>query len=569
MTQALFQQFLIILSFSLVGVVLLQRLRMATIVAYIIIGSVIGPAALGLIDDPGQFSLLAEFGVVFLLFTLGLEFNFSKMLAMRFTVFGVGSVQVIVCTAVFALAVYFWGASWPAAIIIAGTLALSSTAIVTRELLNSHQIHSLHAQLSIGVLLFQDLVAVLFLVLVPVFGQGEGESGSLLTNLSQAGINAVLLLLLLLAAGKWLLPFIYGEVARSKSEEIFALTTLVIVLLAAWLTHSFQLSMALGGFVTGMMLGEGSFRYQIQSDIRAFRDILLGLFFVTIGMSVDLSVLLTYWPRILLFTLLLLVIKTAIVAVSVRVLGYGTRDAFRVGLNLAQAGEFGIALMALALLNQIVTSEQASFVTIIAILSMVVSPFLIRHTESISRRFAGNEISQGKLSSEQNVLHDHVIIGGYGRLGKTLCSFLEMNDIAHITIESDINIVEKYRKLGKNIVYGDSHNAEILGLCHLTSARLVVLTFKSLEQGKAAISSIRQRAPDVAIIVRCIEQDGFDELISVGANQVFAELLESSVMISRQSLQLLGVSTAEIEAQIDDYRRKAPANSYAPEASKQ
>lgn len=567
MTQALFQQFLIILSFSLVGVVLLQRLRMATIVAYIIIGSLIGPAALGLIEDPGQFSLLAEFGVVFLLFTLGLEFNFSKMLAMRFAVFGVGGVQVAVCTVVFALAVFLWGASWPAAIMIAGTLALSSTAIVTRELLNNNQIHSLHAHLSIGVLLFQDLVAVLFLVLVPVFGQGE--AGSLLANLSQAGVNAAILLLLLLAAGKWLLPFIYGEVARSKSEEIFALTTLVIVLLAAWLTHSFQLSMALGGFVIGMMLGEGSFKYQIQSDIRAFRDILLGLFFATIGMSVDLTLLLTYWPRILLFTLLLLVIKTVVVAVSVRVLGYGTRDAFRVGLNLAQAGEFGIALMALALLNQIVPSEQASFVTIIAILSMVVSPFLIRHTESISRRLAGSELAPGGLAPDQNELHDHVIIGGYGRLGKTLCRFLELNAIAYIAIDTDINVVEKHRKLGKNVVYGDSHNPEILELCHLTSARLVVLTFKSLEQGKAAITAIRQRAPEVAIIVRCMEQDGFDELISVGANQVFAELLESSVMISRQSLQLLGVGTAEIEAQIDEYRRSTAVNSFAFEASKE
>lgn len=245
--------------------------------------------------------------------------------------------------------------------------------------------------------MFQVLVAVFFLVLVPVFGQGQGKvtSGSLLSNLSQAGINAAMLLLLLLAAGEWLLPFIYSEVARSKSEEIFALTTLVIVLLAAWLTHSFHLSMALGGFVTGMMLREGSYRYQIQSDIRAFHDILLGPFFVTIGMSVDPSLLLNYSPRIVLFTLLLLVIKTAVMAISVRVLGYSARYAFRVGLNLGQAGEFGITFMALALLNQIVPSEQASFVTIIAILSMVASPILIRHTESISRRLAGSAHSPG------------------------------------------------------------------------------------------------------------------------------------------------------------------------------
>lgn len=552
MSQALFQQFLIILSFSLVGAVLLQRLRMATIVAYIVVGALIGPGAMGLIEDPGQFSLLAEFGVVFLLFTLGLEFNFRKMLAMRFAVFGVGGMQVAVCTIVFALAVYLWGTTWPAAIMVAGTLALSSTAIVTRELLNNRETHSQHGQLSIGVLLFQDLVAVIFLVLVPVFGQGDGVS--LLASLSQAGINAAILLLLLLAAGKWLLPFIYAEVARSRSEEIFALTTLVIVLLAAWLTHSFHLSMALGGFVTGMMLGEGSFHYQIQSDIRAFRDILLGLFFVTIGMSIDLTLLLNYWPRIIMFTILLLFIKTLVVAMSVRLLGYGMRDALRVGLNLAQAGEFGIALMALALLNRIVPSEQASFVTIIAILSMVASPILIRHAESISRRLAGEGLPLVDYQRVQPHLHNHVIIGGYGRLGTTLADFLERNDVPYIAIDSDITVVEKYRKLGKNIVYGDSHSADILGYCRLTSAQLVVLTFKSMEDGKAAIASIRQRAPDVAIIVRCMEQGGFDELISLGANQVFPESLESSLMISRQALEFLNIDPADIKSQMDDYR---------------
>lgn len=531
---------------------MLQRLRTATIVAYIIVGALIGPAALGLVDDPERFSLLAEFGVVFLLFTLGLEFNFRKMMTMRFAVFGVGGMQVAVCTTVFALAVLLWGASWASAIMIAGTLALSSTAIVTRELVNNRQTHSLHGQLSVGVLLFQDLVAVIFLVLVPVFGQDE--TVSIAAALGQAGLNAVILLALLLAAGKWVLPYVYAEVARSKSDEIFALTTLVIVLLAASITHSFHLSMALGGFVTGMMLGEGSFHYQIQSDIRAFRDILLGLFFVTIGMNIDLTLFLTYWPRLLLFTAGLLVIKTFVVALSVRLLGYGTREALRVGLNLAQAGEFGIALMALALLNGIVPPAEASFVTIIAILSMVASPILIRNAERISRRLVRDDSEKTRPHRNRLDLQNHVIIGGFGRLGTTLAAFLERNDIPYIAIDTDINVVEKYRKLGKDIVYGDSNNTEILGYCQLTSARLVVLTFKSMEEGKIAITAIRQRAPDVAIIVRCLEQEGFEELISLGANVVFPELLESSLLISRQALEILKIDEADINSQVDEYR---------------
>jgi CPA2 family monovalent cation:H+ antiporter-2 len=552
MSEELFQQFLVILGFSLLASVLFRRLRMATIVAYIAVGATIGPAAVGLVSDPSRFSFLAEFGVVFLLFTLGLEFSLKKMLAMRFTVFGVGGVQVAGCTLIFSLVVFLWGAAWQAAILIAGALALSSTAIVTRELINNRQMHNMHGQLSIGVLLFQDLVAVVFLVLVPVLGQQQ--DASLLSSLGLAGFNAAVLLLVLLAAGKWILPIIYQEVARTRSEEIFVLTALVIVLLAAWLTHSFHLSMALGGFVTGMMLGEGPFRYQVQSDIRPFRDILLGLFFVTIGMSLDLSLLIQYWPRILFFTVGLIVVKAMVVALTVWALGFNRQDAVNVGLNLAQAGEFGLALMALAMLNGAVPANQASFISIIAIFSMVVSPFLIRNAGTLSRKFVGAGKQATGLRPLQLDLTDHVIIGGFGRLGTTLAQFLEQNEIPYIAVDTDIDVVEKHRKQGKNIVYGDSHNPEILQHCHLPASRLVVLTFRSLHEGKAAISGIRHRNPSVPIIVRCLDNGGFEELISTGASQVFPELLESSLMISRQALMLLQVEEHDIDRQIDDYR---------------
>lgn len=551
MSEELFQQFLIILTCSLLGAIVLRRLRMANIVAYVVVGAALGPSAFGLVGDPERFRFLAEFGVVFLLFTLGLEFNFRKMLTMRFAVFGVGGVQVLVCTLLFAVSAYVWGSSLSSAVMIAGSLALSSTAIVTRELQNNQQLHHQHGQLSVGVLLFQDIVAVIFLVLVPVLA--SGESSALLSNLLSAGLNTLILVSILLAAGKWVLPAIYNEVARSRSEEIFLLSTLVIVLLAAWLTHSFHLSMALGGFVTGMMLGEGRYRYQIQSDIRPFRDILLGLFFVTIGMNLDLNLLFEYWPRILLFTTCLILFKALVVALLVRALGFTSQDAVAVGLNLAQAGEFGLALMALALLNGVVPVDQASFITIIAIFSMLASPFLIRRANELSGALMRGKDS-GRSIKIQLHLQDHVIIGGFGRLGTTLAEFLEANGISYIAMDHDIEVVEKYRKQGKNIVYGDSNNIEILSLCNLTEARLVVLTFKSMERGKEAIEGIRQRNEDVPVIVRCQEHKGWDELVSLGANHVFPELLESSLLISRQVLELLGIDHQEIERQLANYR---------------
>lgn len=558
MIEELFPQFLIILVCSLLGTLLLRRLRMATIVAYVTVGAVLGPSAFNVIEEPQRFGFLAEFGVVFLLFTLGLEFSFRKMITMRFAVFGVGGFQVAMCTLVFTGATYMWGASLPAAIMIAGALALSSTAIVTRELQNNHQLHHQHGQLSVGVLLFQDIAAVIFLALVPVLG--SGGSAQFMTSLAEAGMNTVLLLIILLAAGKWLLPVIYDEVARGSSEETFLLTTLVIVLLAAWLTHSFHLSMALGGFVTGMMLGEGRYRFQIQSDIRPFRDILLGLFFVTIGMNLDLALLFEYYPRIIAFTILLIFTKTLVVSLSVKVLGFSSKDSLEVGINLAQAGEFGLALMALALLNGVVPPDQASFITIIAIFSMMASPVLIRRASDISRKFLKANKQNSKSLPIQLHLKNHVIIGGFGRLGSTLAKFLEENDIAYIAVDTDIEVVEQSRQQGKNIVYGDSNNLEILAHCHLSEARLVVLTFKSLEQGKSAIEGIRQRNTVVPIIARCQEHSGGEELVSLGASHVFPELLESSLLISRQVLQLLEIDEQEIEMQMNSYRD--PSNSF-------
>jgi CPA2 family monovalent cation:H+ antiporter-2 len=553
MDEILFQQFLIIFGFSLAGAILFQRLKMATIVSYIAVGVLIGPSALGLIDEPDRFEFLAEFGVVFLLFSLGLEFSLSKMLRLKFAIFGVGGVQVLTCSAVFAAAVYLWGGNLNASIMIAGALALSSTAIVTRELINNRELHHLHGQLSVGVLLFQDLIAVVFLIMVPVLG--SSESGTLGAALGEAAAYTVLLSIILLAAGKYLLPPIYREVAKNQSDEIFVLTTLVIVLLAAWLTHSFHLSMALGGFITGMMLGEGPFKYQIENDVKPFKNILLGLFFVSIGMLIDLSMLIDHWPRILLFTAGLIAIKIAVVSLVVKLLGHSASDALSVGLTLGQAGEFGLALMALALLNGVVPADQSSFIIIIAIFSMVASPFLIRHASALAERAFGNkpELPETAMNLQ---LADHVIIGGYGRLGRTIVDLLEQAELPYIVIEQNINLVEQARQDGVNIVYGDSHSPELLGLCHLTEARLIVLTFKSVSEGQAAISGIRQRSAEIPILVRCHTHEGYEELLSLGASKIFPELLESSMLISRHVLELLEMDKNQIDGMLDAHREQ-------------
>lgn len=550
MGQYFFEELLAILCASLVITVLLRRLRLPNIVAYLLAGVLVGPHASGLVERPEDFAFLAEFGVVFLLFSLGLEFSLPKLLALRRSVFGLGSVQVAVCALVFGASVLWWGSDPAAAVIIAGALALSSTAIVTKELSDQGQIHSRHGQLSIGVLLFQDLAAVLLLILVPALG---GEETSLWHSLGLALGKGLLLTALLLSAGKWVLPRFYREVSHTRSDEIFVLSTLVIVLLAAWVTHSFHLSMALGGFVIGMMLGESQFRHQINSDIRTFKDILLGLFFVTIGMDVQLELLLDYWPRILLFTAGLILVKVLLISFLVKLAGDDSKTALQTGLNLAQAGEFGLALLTLAVMHDLLPRDQSSFIILVAVFSMAASPFLIRYNRRLSTRLLGDTAKTNKPPIT-TPMENHVIIGGFGRVGRILAKLLDTNDIDYIAIDRDTDLVSQARAQGHNVIYGDSTSREILQSCHIDSAKMAILTFRSLNSAKNTLEHLRASGVTAPIIVRCFEHGDLTELVSLGADYVVPEMLEASLVIGSQMLQLLGVNDGDIEHQIANER---------------
>jgi monovalent cation:H+ antiporter-2, CPA2 family len=552
-----FEDLTTILTAALVVAVVFSRIRLPSIIAYMIAGVLIGPYVLGLVEAK-SFALVAEFGVVFLLFSLGLEFSLPRMLSLKGPVFGLGGAQVLVTTTVFACVVYGWGATIEAAIVVAGALALSSTAIVTRELAVSQQLDTRYAQLSVAVLLFQDMIAIVFLILVPVFARGEG--GNVVGELGSALLRGVLLLTLLMSIGKWLLPRIYHEVSRARSDEVFLLTTLVIALLAAWLTHSVGLSMALGSFIIGMMLGEGPFRHKIDVEIRPFKDVLLGLFFVTIGMNVDLSVVTDHWLRIVLFTAVLVLTNISILAVLARRMGERHGDALKVGITLAQAGEFGLALLVVAELNGVVQIDQASFIIAIAVLSMLVSPLLIRHVHRISdwllNYWPGASVQSPEVIAAPSLfINNHVIIGGFGRVGQTIAELLVTNDIPYIGIDGDAEVVRTQRLNGKNVIFGDCANSSILAQCHISSARLAILTFRSAAAARLTVQEIRSTGTGTPIIVRCYENVEFDELIALGADRVIPEMLEASLIISAQVLAYLGLEENEINRQINELRK--------------
>lgn len=564
------EQLLTILGTSLLATILFRRFRLPPIVAYISVGALLGPYLLGIVDDPHEFSMIAEFGVAFLLFAIGLEFSIGHMVKLRFAVFGLGTIQVLLCFLVFAGAVYLWGTTLSGAIVMAGALALSSTAIVSRELSVLQQFNNRYAQLSIGVLLFQDLIAVVFLILVPILGSdADGGFASLLLVSLFKGLA---FFIVLMAVGKWVLPLVYEEVSRAGSEEIFGLSTLVIALITAWLAHAIGLSMALGGFVIGMMLSEGPFKHQIVGDIRPFKDVLLGLFFVTVGMNIDLGLIPDFWPRLLVFTAGLIGIKMLIVFLIVWYLGEKRAVAMRVGITLAQAGEFGLALLTLASMNNVLPADQASFITLLAILSMLLSPLLIHKAGVISswvlKLLPGNDNSDNSDRMPVTLHHSgHAIVGGFGRVGTTVANLLDRNGIPYIGIDQDIDIVSQGRSRGANVIYGDCTGLDILKNCHIEDARLAVLTFKSLALARNTIHEIRRQNIQIPIIVRCYEHGNFEELISTGADCVVSEMLEASLIISSQVLSMLEVDKRIIDQQIDDIRnQKSYSDKNAPES---
>ncbi|MBN7798846.1 cation:proton antiporter [Parahaliea mediterranea] len=557
MHSLVFEDLLVMMAAALVAALLLRRLGLPNILSYLLAGCVIGPHVTGWVGEPESFAFVAEFGVVLLLFSIGLEFSLSRLLALRGSVFGVGGFQVVLCALLFGAAVYLWGTTVQAAVVIAGALALSSTAIVIRELSSLGQLHQRHGQLAVGVLLFQDLAAIIFLILVPVLA--GAEEGGLASEIATALLRGAVLFAILMSVGKWLLPPLYREIARAHSEEIFVISTLVIVLLAAWLTHGFGLSMALGGFVIGMMLGESSFRHQIDSDIRGFKDILLALFFITIGMDIQVDLLLDYWPRLLLFAALLMLVKTALIALVVGLTGEDRYTALRCGLNLAQSGEFAIALLALGQLSGVVPADHASFIVLVAILTMAVSPLLLRYSERITPWLlhtlgVAPPVAAGIPREAEIHQGGHVIVGGYGRIGRVLAGLLEENQVPYIAIDNNVAVVDRARAEGRNVLFGDSANLQILRSCHIDSALLAVLTFRSLEQARAMIAQMRSVGINTPVIVRCHEQGHVRELLSLGANRVVPEMQEASLAIGAQMLELLDVDHSVIRQQLEARR---------------
>ncbi len=552
------QLILILLGAAVVVVVICRLLRLPPILGYLLVGLAVGPHAMAWVPDTAVVRDLAEFGIVFLMFSIGLEFSLPQLRSMRRAVFGLGLAQVAITTVAAMAALHAVGWGWQAGFALGGAVAMSSTAIVSKMLAERMELATPHGRDIMGILLFQDLAVVAFLIVLPSLGKTGGE---LATELVVAGVKAVIALALILFAGQRPMRAWFHLVARQKSPELFMLNLLLVTLGLAALTELAGLSRALGAFLAGMLIAETEYRYQVEEDIKPFRDVLLGLFFVTVGMTLNLAIVVTNWKWVLLLLAGPVIVKLALITALSRVFGAPLGTSLRTGFYLAQAGEFALVMLAVAVEGHLVSPMVTQVVLAAMILSMLVAPVLIHFAEPIVRKATANDwlaraAQLTRIAATTMARQDHVIICGYGRSGQNLARLLEAEDIAFIALDSDPQRVQEAAGDGSSVVYGDAGRKDALYAAGLSKARAMVITFADTPTAVKILHHAHQARPELPVVVRTLDDTELDRLLTAGAVEVVPEVLEGSLMLAAHSLLLLGVPLNRVLKRIRSIREE-------------
>jgi CPA2 family monovalent cation:H+ antiporter-2 len=552
---------------AVAGVVVCRMLRLPAMLGYLAVGVLIGPNALALAKNSPNVSYLAEFGVVFLMFVIGLEFNLPKLKSMRKLVFGLGLSQVVLTVLValagnvllvwaFAAAGREWGLSWRSAVALGGALAMSSTAIVVKLMAERLELESEHGRRVMGVLLFQDLAVVPLIVLIPALGSSPEE---LAGALAFATLKAAALLTVLLVGGQRVMRWWLTLVARRKSEELFILNLLLVTLGLAWLTEHAGLSLALGAFVAGMLIAETEYKHQVETDIRPFHDVLLGLFFITIGMKLDMEIVLAQWPLVLLLSVVPVVFKFGLVAALARLFGAAPGVALRTGLYLAQAGEFGFVLVNLAQGEGLLSPTLQSAVLASMVLSMLATPFLVVYSNRIVMRLSANDwlmqsVAMTSIAKRAINTEAHVIICGYGRSGQNLARLLDIERIPYMALDLDPDRVRQAAAAGQSVVFGDAARLQSLMAAGLARASAVVVSYHDTPSALKILHLVQEHAPTVPVVVRTIDDADMERLRAAGATEVVPEAVEGSLMLASHALALVGVPMRRVIRVVQEQR---------------
>jgi CPA2 family monovalent cation:H+ antiporter-2 len=552
-------QVLVLLAAAVAVVWAARRLGLPGILGYLAVGLLLGPHALGLVGETASTQLLAELGVVFLLFTLGLEFSWPRMVAMRREVFGIGAAQVVSTAAIVALIAVAFGVPALPAIVVGGALALSSTAVVVHQLTEQSELNRTHGRVSFSVLLFQDLAVVPFLVLAGALASGRSDFSP--ERIAAAVAGGVVAVGIVLFTGRYLLRPMFYEIAHSRVRELFTLAVLLVALGAAWLSHVAGLSMATGAFLAGMMLAESEYRHSVEAVIKPFRDILLGLFFISVGMLLDLGVLLREFWIIAALLLAMLLLKAAIMAAVARAGGLDAFKSLRTGVVLSIGGEFGIALLTILLKGRVLDATVVQPLLVAVVLSMVLGAFILRNNKRIVRlvlRESGppqrTALAREEEATAGVAAREHLILCGFGRVGQNVARVLESQGFEYIALDLDPARVRNARQAGDPVSYGDSSDEEVLRRVGVENASAVIITFADPSVALGIVRSVRQLRADVPILVRTQDDSRLTELMEAGATEVVPETFEASLMLVSHTLMLLRMPVSRVVRTIGHVR---------------
>jgi CPA2 family monovalent cation:H+ antiporter-2 len=549
----------LILLASAVGVVVVfRRLSLPPIIGYLLVGAVVGPHALAFVSASEDQRNIAEFGVVFLMFSVGLEFSLPQLMAMRRTVFGFGGAQVLAVTAIGMAVAMAFGQSWRTGLVLGGVIAMSSTAIISKMLAEKSQLHSPHGRQIMGVLLFQDLAVIPLLVLIPALTlPGEAIMGEIGIALGKAAVVLAIVLWL----GQRLMRAMFDVVARQKSSEIFVLWVLFVTLALAWVTEMSGLSMALGAFLAGMLISETEYRYQVEDYIKPFRDVLLGLFFVTIGMLLDVSAVIEHFGTVAGMFVFLLLVKFGVIYGLSRAFGAAQPTALRTALPLAPAGEFGFVLLSLAGHEDAIDAVLLQMVLAATLLSMLLTPVILARMEKIVLYFVRGEWTQRALALHTLAVQTmrtrgQVIVCGYGRSGQALVRFLEREGVPVVALDSDPVRVHEAAAAGESVVYGDAARREVLVAAGLARANAVVVSFADTQHALTILAHVHELRPELPVIVRTFDDSDVARIKAAGAAEVVAEVVEGSLMLATQTMMQLGVPLNRVLRRLREVRQE-------------
>ena len=550
------QLIILLLVSSVLLVALFSHLRLPPMIAYFVVGLVLGPHAFGILPDSESSRHFVEFGIVFLMFTIGLEFSLPKLNSMRNILFGLGSSQVLITISTVILFGVFFGLNLPAAFIIGSALTMSSTAIVSKILMERIDLNSRHGRLSIGILLFQDIAVIFILILIPVFNE---QGANLVEIISFSVIKILLLLFIVFKAGQPVMNFWFGIVAKNKSRELFVLNVLMITLIFAYITKLAGLSYALGAFLAGMLISETRYRHQVESDITSFRNILLGLFFISVGMMLNLDILGNNFLLIIVLFLCLTLFKIVLITLLTTLFNYELGVGIRTGVILSQAGEFSFVILALGQESGIISGDILQITLSVCLLSMLFAPILIPFNGKIARYIAKGyskktETLMKQLEGLGHDFSDHVILCGYGRSGQYLGRFLKEENIKYIAIDIDLNRVNDASNAGEKVMYGDASRRIVLKAAGIERAKAVVIAYADDRSTEKVLNVIREAYPELPVVVRTKDESSVEGLKKAGATDVVPEVQEGSLMLASHALVILGIPLSNVIKKIRVFR---------------